>query len=558
MTAFPLIFAPLLPLGLALLAAIPLARCILPWAMILAPLPTLILAFSGTGAAWQDIPWVLMGVRFELDPVRAVFLTFTGFLWTGAAWSATIYLKSDANRTRFCVCFLLAMAGNIGLILAGDVVSFYTFFSMMSLASWGLVAHERGDFASFAGRSYIAFAIAGELALFSGLTLAAYGTQSLLLADIRQMEFGGLAMLFLCVGFGIKLGVVPLHLWLPLAHAAAPGPASAVLSGAMIKAGLFGALILLPIGVVPLEQAGLIVSSLGVVSVLLAALVGVTQTNPKAVLAYSSVGQMGLVAIGLGTGLAIPEAWGLILPALVLFAAHHAFAKAALFLGVPAFWSMAHPVARSAVLALLILPAAALAAAPWTSGALTKTGLKDALGEPGGFWGHVLDPVLMLSSVGTALLMLRFFWLLAQQAPKPRLSAWLLGPWSTMTMLAIGGVWLTPIDVPVLSSDQALNAIPIVIAIVVAGLVSLLFWALGLRTREVPPGEILAVFQFAERPGKPIGTLLASLPRPHQLGSHLPWPTRRHRANGGTALLFILVAIIAAGLWANPELRGGP
>ena len=98
------------------------------------------------------------------------------------------------------------------------------------------------------------------------------------------------------------MGLVPLHVWLPLAHPAAPMPASAVLSGAIIKAGVIGLIRFLPLdGSLADWSAGL--TSLGLVTAFYAVAVGITQANPKTVLAYSSVSQMGFVAAVLGAGL---------------------------------------------------------------------------------------------------------------------------------------------------------------------------------------------------------------------------------------------------------------
>src|SRR5690606_7309656 len=100
-------------------------------------------------------------------------------------------------------------------------------------------------------------------------------------------------------GFGIKAGALPLHVWLPLAHPAAPTPASAVLSGAMIKAGLLGWLRFLPLGLVALPGWAALLMVLGVVAVFFGAAAGAVQQDAKAVLAYSSISQMGLMIIGL-------------------------------------------------------------------------------------------------------------------------------------------------------------------------------------------------------------------------------------------------------------------
>eukprot|EP01035_Chromulina_nebulosa_P057631 gene57631-78962_t len=125
------------------------------------------------------------------------------------------------------------MAGNLGLVLAQDAASFYVFFALMSFASYGLVVHSRTPEALHAGRVYLALVVLGELALFAAIALAWQAAGSLNFADIgpalavspwRDAVIG-----LTLVGFGIKVGALPLHVWLPLAHPVAPTPASAVL-----------------------------------------------------------------------------------------------------------------------------------------------------------------------------------------------------------------------------------------------------------------------------------------------------------------------------------------
>src|SRR5699024_2367349 len=148
------------------------------------------------------------------------------------------------------------------------------------------------------------------------------------------------------VGFGVKAGTVPLHVWLPLAHPAAPPAASAVLSGAMVKAGLVGWLRLLPSGP---DQTGLTdgaipqtVAIFGWVLLVSAlaggfasAVLGVLQNDPKVVLAYSTISQMGFTTAVVAVGLIEPEFGDVTAAAAVLYAVHHGLAKGALFLGVP-------------------------------------------------------------------------------------------------------------------------------------------------------------------------------------------------------------------------------
>src|SRR5690606_33576941 len=143
---------------------------------------------------------------------------------------------------RFFAWFLAALAGNLLLLAALDVIVFYLGFALMSFAAYGLVVHEGDARARHAGRYYIAMVVLGEICVISGLRLLA-SRGAVWFASMQAAVLAGAAgrsnliIGLLVVGFGIKAGVFGLHFWLPLAHPVAPAPASAVLSGAMIKAG---------------------------------------------------------------------------------------------------------------------------------------------------------------------------------------------------------------------------------------------------------------------------------------------------------------------------------
>jgi formate hydrogenlyase subunit 3/multisubunit Na+/H+ antiporter MnhD subunit len=428
------------PLTLAALAAAPpcrnWVRGLAPWA----PLPALVLAIVAAEPFFIEAPWMLLGSRLGLDLTGRVFLGFTAALWLAAGVYAGAYLADDPARTRFFFYHLLTLAGNLGAIVSHDMASFLLFYTLMSLAAYGLITHDRRPASLHAGRIYIVLTVLGEVLVFWGMVLAAQAAGSL--------EFAGLAERLgvspmrpavtglLLAGFGIKLGIMPLHIWLPLAHPAAPTPASAVLSGAMIKMGLLGLLRTLPLGAAAMPEWGAVCCTLGLVSVFAAALVGMTQTNPKTVLAYSSVSQMGLVTIGLGAALAAPDAWGTILPALLLFAAHHAVAKASLFLGVGvAGCEIRSRRVRQAVIVGLTLAALALAGLPLTAGFAAKAALKDAVTAAPDDWAKALKILLPLTGVTTAILVSRFLWLAApgRREAHGRLTAGLAISWAFLT-----------------------------------------------------------------------------------------------------------------------------
>ena len=413
---FPIGWPLLMALGLILAAARPLVWRLMP----LAALPALVLALLTPEPRLVAGDWFVLGLTIGLDQPSRLFLIFTSVLWITAGSAARQWLRGDKRATHFGVFFLMALSGNLGLILSKDAMAFYGAFALMSFASYGLVLHSRDAGAKAAARLYIGFVVIGELILFSGLVLAATQAGSILLADMRATELSGASVALLLVGFGIKLGVMPLHFWLPPAHGAAPVPASAVLSGAMIKAGLFGIISAVPLGLVAYEDHATLVMAAGMITIFAALLMGVQQDNAKPVLGFSSVSQMGIIALGLGAGLMEPRAWAAIAPVLIFLAAHHALAKGALFLGVGA-WAVAGGLAGRVALTLALgVPALVLAGLPFASGALGKEALKEALKTGPEIWLPWLTLALTLSGLATTLLMARalaLIWLSPPKAP---------------------------------------------------------------------------------------------------------------------------------------------
>ena len=412
MAALALLAAFGVPLLMAALLTLAGARVMVWRLMPFAAVPALALALLAPMSlpvpVTVRLDWLILGAQFGLDAVARVFLGLTAVLWVAAGAAARHWLHDDPQSTGFGICFLLAMAGNLGLILAQDALSFYSLFAVMSFAAFGLVVHTRSKAAIGAARLYIVFVIAGELALFAGLALAAGQAETILLSELRIAPMSDLAAALLIIGFATKLGLMPLHFWLPPAHGAAPVPASAVLSGAMIKAGLFGMMATLPLGIQAFEAIATVIMAVGLFSIFAAALTGVQQTNAKAVLGFSSVSQMGIIALGLGAALMEPRAWPVILPVLVFQATHHAMSKGALFLGAGA-WA-AQPGRRGRILltGAVLLPALVLAGVPHGSGAQGKEALKTALADGPAVWLPWLTVGLSLSGIATTLLMARF------------------------------------------------------------------------------------------------------------------------------------------------------
>jgi formate hydrogenlyase subunit 3/multisubunit Na+/H+ antiporter MnhD subunit len=413
------------------------ALALAPWT----PLPALILSiFGGVSVPDVELPFILMGTTLGMDGFSRVFLLFTALLWWTAGLHARGYI-APARQREFFGYFLAAMAGNLGLLIARDIVSFYTLYALMSFASYGLVIHTRSDLARYAGKVYLVLVVLGELLLFPAMVVGYAASGELLIADWAAALAGHphaevLAALLL-LGFGIKAGALPLHVWLPLAHPAAPTPASAVLSGAMIKAGLFGICVFLPLGAWQSVPLGIAVMALSLAAAVLGAFWAIPQTHPKALLAYSSISKMGPMTFAAGAALYQPELWPLSATAILIFAAYHALTKGALFLSVGA--AAAFPQERRNLMDLAaFLPLFVFAGFPITAGAIAKlpfTALKKPL-DP--VWAGWLNAVLLVVAFATVILLYRFRLLLVRDAentkPHPSRAIWI--PWLLAVLMS--------------------------------------------------------------------------------------------------------------------------
>jgi len=487
----------LLALGLGWRGTRGMARSLAPWAA----LPALLAGLTATGATELEIGWLMLGGRLGLDGIAIVMLPVTAGLWLAAGLFAQRYLDPGPRRDVFFAWFLAAMAGNLLLLAALDAIVFYLGFALMSFAAYGLVVHRGDARARHAGRYYIVLVVIGEVCIVAALMLLASGNGidfvSLRAGFPGATGRGDLVTGLLVAGFGIKAGVFGLHFWLPLAHPVAPAPASAVLSGAMIKAGLIAWMRLLPLGETALPTWGAGLAVAGLVTAFYGVLAGLPQREAKTVLAYSSISQMGLMTLAVGLGLAFPGQWQALSATLLIYMAHHALVKGGLFLGAGLVQHPLGPAAARIAAVVLSAGAFAMAGGAITGGLVAKQALKQAAGGVAGPWGAIVPSLLSLSSVFTALLMVRFLWI---AWPRPsggseRLPASLLAPWLALFGASLVVPWVLaapPLRAAAADLHSAWGGLwPVLLAGAIA------FAAVGLRRAGrlpalplVPPGDL--------------------------------------------------------------------
>ncbi|MGF1548163.1 MAG: complex I subunit 5 family protein [Thiotrichales bacterium] len=515
-----------------------------PWA----PLPALLLAVLAPTEAVAEWPALLLGIRLGLDPIGRVFLLLTAVIWLASGWYAWEWFANRTRPARFCAFFLAAQAGNLGVCVAQGAVDFYVFFALMSFAAYGLIIHDGTPVSRRAGRVYLALTVVGEMLILAGLMLLVAGFDTSLFAafTIQGDPPAYLAIATGCVvlGFGVKVGLPLLHYSLPLAYAVTPIPAAAVLAGAMIKAGVLGWMRFLPLGEVSWPGFGAVMIGVGLIGIFYGAIVGLTQRDPGALLGYSSMSQMGYIVIAFGAGLSAPTLWPWLAVAVTLYATHHAFAKAALFLGLGL-------VERRGltpwIAAGLALPVLALAGAPFTSGLLAKTTLKSAVATLPAPWGQGLPVLMAVGAVVTALLMLRWLWLLHQRPAAPKSEVGALLPGWALTLVASAGLTfiLAPLEAWRSSFEAAtlLEAIwPLALAVALAGLFA---WR-RIDLPLLPPGDlVLAIERAAGAINRAFAAWPPRLRKPSVPRAALrsPWLETRLRTWPLAATLWLLLLV---------------
>jgi formate hydrogenlyase subunit 3/multisubunit Na+/H+ antiporter MnhD subunit len=432
----------------------------------------------------------VLGLSLAVDGAGAVFLGTGALLWLIAGFYARSYMAGGPRAGQFSAFWLGTLAGTHGTVIAADIVTFYMSFSLMSLASYALVVHDREPAAWRAGRIYIILAIVGETSLLAGFIIAAAAADSLVITQVQaalpDSPLRNWALAGFLVGFGMKAGLVPLHVWLPLAHPQAPTPASAVLSGVIVNAGIIGLMRFVPFDG-GAWSATLVV--LGLATTYYGALAGLTQANTKALLAYSTLSQMGVLVTVIGAAEATSAA--------SLYAAHHGLAKGALFLGIGVVAAAGRRHLRW-VLPVVVLMALSIAGLPLTGGALAKLAIKDPLGD--GMTGTLVTA----SAVTTALVMLRFVWLEAT-APRDDAGTPPLGlvlPWAATVVASLAGPWVLfpvltdhPASYPFTPENLWAGLWPILLALAIAALALIL----KLPAVSLPQGDLVVIAEAAAR-----------------------------------------------------------
>lgn len=374
-----------------------------------------------------------LGVSLQLNMLSYVFVLLSVIIWFFVMMYAHEYMKKEDHNRRFFLFLSLSYTATLGIFIAGDLLILFFAYEMLTIMTYLLVAHHQSEASIEAANEYLFMGILGGFAIFVAMVLIYAETGSFMFEgsyELLALEGATpyLTLGLLIIGFGVKAGMFPLHVWLPKAHPVAPSPASSLLSGIMIKVGVFGLLQSLiyfyfPVGAwaassIVLGQTllwlGLITMGLGVVFALL-------QSDIKKLLAYSSVSQIGYVFLGLGLMMILQDKGGVALSGAIYHMINHALFKSLLFMvaglvilrtherNMFELGGMARHLPITAVIS--VIASLAIAGMPLLNGFVSKTVLHHAIIEAITYESGlyvVVDWLFIAISAGTVAYFIKF------------------------------------------------------------------------------------------------------------------------------------------------------
>ena len=317
-------------------------------------LNALVVAMS-TDAHWEAPAWLSVGpypMTFMLDNLSIAFLFLLTILSSAAALFSPGYLKhlhGSAHRGLYWAAYLVFLPSMAMVLLSADAVTFLVFWELMSISSGALVATNHREHSVqkaaliYLGSTRVAtgFLTAGFLWMHS-LT-GSWSFENWHFAAVANSNFAGpggvhLAALLIFLGFAIKAGIWPFHIWLPYAYSAAPSTVSSLMGGVLTKIALYGMIRVLVLGDLDSPVLGYLAVALGTVSAFWGVLFALIQTDLKKTLAYSSVENLGLILLAIGIFIVskingLQSVAAIALSAAMFHAMGHGVFKALLFLG---------------------------------------------------------------------------------------------------------------------------------------------------------------------------------------------------------------------------------
>ena len=300
--------------GLPLLLAIPVLRSYFPWLIYIAFLPVLIVLVVEPQPQLNsiEIPWLLLGTTLAIDEVSRILLMMSLIVWcvsTAVLNKSTPFLQ----KGRFVTYFMLTLSGNLGAIIANDLMTFFLFLTLMSYSFYALVVSQNKEHSQYSGRIYLSFMIIADLVLFEALLFAALVTEHLGFSAVHSMivqsSSADLYLIMILLGFGMRAGLWPLHFWLSRVFCSSLPAVKILLGGVVIVTALLGLLRWLPLGQITAPELGVGIQCWGIASILTVIIFSLMQRQGQSLVVNVIIISSGFYLMALGAGLVDPVLW---------------------------------------------------------------------------------------------------------------------------------------------------------------------------------------------------------------------------------------------------------
>lgn len=352
-----------------------------------------------------------LGLSFRADGFRSLYALVINFMWLMSSLMTPEYMASGHKQDRYLLFTLLTLGATAGVFLSDDLITAFVFFEMLSFTSYAWVAHEETPGAMRAAATYLAIAIFGGMAMLMGIMMLLPLTGTLqfdrlppVLSALPDKSKLFVPSLLLLTGFGAKAGMFPLHVWLPKAHPVAPAPASALLSGALTKVGIFGILVVtLRIMMYSAAWHNLVLV-LGLITMFVGALLAMLSIDLKRTLACSSMSQIGFILVGISMMGLLGEHNALAAQGTVLHMLNHSLIKLVLFMAAGVVYMNLHQLNLNDIRGFgrgkpllhltFLIGASSIGGIPLFSGYISKTLLHESIIEYVNHLRHVGESTL--------------------------------------------------------------------------------------------------------------------------------------------------------------------
>jgi hydrogenase-4 component B len=305
------------------------------------------------GGITLKIPNIMgLYLSFRVDMLSFIMLLITTIIWFIVMVYAHEYMKKERFTQRFFLFMAITYSAVLGTIMAGDLLTMFLFFEVMTISSYVLVTHSQKPESYEAGYNFIFMGLIGGFSILVAMLLLYFHVGDLsfnsaieILSTLGNVKYWIIGLLIF--GFGIKAGMAPVHVWLPRAHPVAPTPASALLSGVMIKVGAFGILRVATSYFFPGEgtfsgyddilwlttkNIGAFIIWTGIITMAIGVFLALQQSNMKKMLAYHSISQMGYIVVGIGVALYLGYKGAMGYSGAIYHIINHALFKSLLFM----------------------------------------------------------------------------------------------------------------------------------------------------------------------------------------------------------------------------------